>query len=309
MLDRAPSVAITHDRNELKVYQGNLIYLNDGDNFELHFFNPLQEKVGVEINFNSIRKGDGYLVLNPGQDLILDRFLDEQRKMIFETYVIDGNNEAAVKAIQQNGLISFNFYKEQKYNYYNPCNDINVNYNFPPKPIKYKKSKGFSSASGTGGTSGANGTCGTNNITYNSSGVYGACGSPGFPGSGTFTSSNTFHTPGTSERDLSYIATTNTVDYNSKGTTTFYTSTCDSFNMFSPLETGRIEKGDISDQYLRSVNAQFETTPFHSISYKIMPYSAMNREIGEIRAYCSGCGYRLRKETWQFCPKCGAKIL
>ena len=112
MLDRAPSVVITSNRNELKVYQDNVVYLNDGDNFELRFFNPLQEKIGVEIMFNGLKKGDGFLVVNPGQDLILDRFLDEQRKMLFETYVIDGNNEAAVEAIQQNGIITFNFYKE-----------------------------------------------------------------------------------------------------------------------------------------------------------------------------------------------------
>ncbi len=50
----------TSNHNELKLYQGNIVYLNDGDNFELRFFNPLQEKIGVEIMFNGIRKGDGY---------------------------------------------------------------------------------------------------------------------------------------------------------------------------------------------------------------------------------------------------------
>ena len=49
MLERFPSVSISSKRNELKVYQGNTVYLNDGDNFELRFFNPLTEKLGVEI--------------------------------------------------------------------------------------------------------------------------------------------------------------------------------------------------------------------------------------------------------------------
>ena len=119
--DRVPSVVITAKGNELKLYQGNVVYLNNGDNFELRFFNPLSEKVGIEINFNGIRKGDSYLVLNPGQDVSLDRFLDENRKMIFETYTIDGNNSEAVKAIEKNGIISFNFFKENN-NYYNPYN-------------------------------------------------------------------------------------------------------------------------------------------------------------------------------------------
>ena len=111
MLNRNPSVQVTSKRNELKVYQDNIIYLNDGDNFELKLFNPLKEKIGVEIIFNSVKKGDSYLILNPGQDVFLDRFLDEQRKMLFETYNIDGNNKEAVEAVENNGLITFNFYK------------------------------------------------------------------------------------------------------------------------------------------------------------------------------------------------------
>lgn len=112
MLNRLPSVSITSNRNELKLYE-RVIYLNDGDNFELRFFNPLNEKIGVEIVFNGIRKGDGYLILNPGQDITLDRFLDEQRKMVYQTYLIDGNNKDAVDAIENNGEITFNFYKEK----------------------------------------------------------------------------------------------------------------------------------------------------------------------------------------------------
>ena len=113
MLDRVPSVLITSNRNELKIYQKNVVYLNNGDNFELRFFNPLQEKIGVEIIFNGIKKSNGYLVLKPGEDLILDRFLDEQKKMIFETYQVDSKNKDVLDAITKNGEIVFNFYKEK----------------------------------------------------------------------------------------------------------------------------------------------------------------------------------------------------
>jgi predicted RNA-binding Zn-ribbon protein involved in translation (DUF1610 family) len=27
-----------------------------------------------------------------------------------------------------------------------------------------------------------------------------------------------------------------------------------------------------------------------------------------VRHYCTSCGYRLRKESWKFCPRCGDKI-
>ena len=319
MLDRAPSVVITSKRNELKIYQGNTVYLNDGDNFELRFFNPLTEKIGVEINFNGITKGDGYLVLNPGQDLILDRFLDEQRKMLFETYVINGDNKEAVEAIAKNGIITFNFFKE--HGSYMP-QDVNINYAFPPKPYKYnanKLSKGMKSKSYTGGgTSGANGNLGA-------SGVSGTSGNP-FGGNVTYTSTtntyNKFSSPGlyTMESDMSYISTNSNSnsriypDSLSRGISNlsidqdyFFPSTTTSA-IVNPLETGRIEMGAISNQQLRTVNAQFSSTPIHTITYQLLPYSAMNRTIKEVREYCPHCGYRLRKETWNFCPKCGEDL-
>lgn len=264
MLDRVPSVVITSNHNELKLYQGNIVYLNDGDNFELRFFNPLQEKIGVEIMFNGIRKGDGYLVLKPGQDLTLDRFLDEQRKMLFETYTINGNNKEAVEAIEKNGVISFNFYKEY-YSNSNQQKNVNVNYDFPPKPIRH--SKDF---------------C-----------VYGNSGNLG--------------TLGMSNSSFSTYSTTNN---NSRCySSSVFTSTLDSLNCLNDsLETGRIEKGDQSDQKLKGVNMNFASSPFHSMTYRLMPYSTMNREIGEIRQYCSNCGYRLRKSSWKFCPSCGNKL-
>ena len=308
MLESAPSVALTSNRNELKVYQGNIVYLNNGDNFELHFFNPTNFKLGIEILFNGVKKGDSYLVLNPGQDIILDRFLDEQRKMLFETYVVNGNNEEAVKAIEQNGVITFNFYKEYyRAQYATP--QVNVNYNFPPKPPKpFKVKKGKKSIYNSPYT---------NNYYYGNSGTSGCAGMSGMSGaSGTggsggirgtnhtysrFFSSTTsnYTSPGAyvCEKDLSYIP--NSIDLNS--ITLTQTS---SYN----LETGRIELGDISNQNLRTVNAQFAQTPFHTVTYQILPYSVMNRTIGEVRTYCPECGYRLRKESWKFCPKCGEKL-
>jgi hypothetical protein len=336
MMDRAPSCAILHNRNELKVYQGNQVYLNDGDNFELRFFNPTNFKIGVEINFNGINKGDGYLVLNPGQDLILDRFLDEQRKMLFETYVVDGNNDAAVKAIQQNGVINFNFYKENSYRHNYQDNSVNIKYNFPPKPPKppkhltpnygntYVTNNYYGvSISGSTGWSGTGGVAGV----YGAIGVAGPAGAPGYcystkssglphftNVSSTYNSNPTsYQTPGIfiNETDNSTFTTSSTLD--SLNYSDYVAEHIDNniafseYIAFNPLETGRIEKGDISSQTSKSVNAQFQSKPFHSITYKLMPISSMNRTVKEVRAYCGSCGYRLRKSSWQFCPSCGEK--
>lgn len=296
MLDRVPSVVITSNRNELKLYQGNVVYLNDGDNFELRFFNPLQEKIGVEIMFNGIKKGDSYLVLNPGQDIILDRFLDEQRKMLFETYVVNGNSKEVLEAIQQNGVISFNFYKELR-NYRSAnYNDININYNFPPKPIKYKKSKGhFGNLRGVYGSQGPQGPQGP----QGSQGPQGYAGASSTSGTMGYSSNITY----TDTTSIYYHSTlTNTAGMGS------LTTSCMSTRSPQELETGRIEMGDISNQQLRTVNAQFQSASFHTVTYKIMPYSAMNKSIGEVRQYCSCCGYRIRKENWVYCPKCGSEL-
>lgn len=274
MLDRAPSAIITSNKNELKIYQDNIVYLNNGENFELKFFNPTKDKLGVEIIFNGIKKGDSYLVLNPGQDLTLDRFLDEQRKMVFETYTIDGENKNAIEAIKENGLITFNFYKE----YYNVNTyNANINYNFPPKIKKNKKRL-------------------KNSKVFYSSGIQGNNGNSGCQG---YVGSNTLITDISYSSNLNYFCSTaNFVDYSNN----FPTFTEKS------IETGRIEKGEISDQQLRNVNVNFAPQPFFTISYRILPYSQMNKTVKEIRMYCTECGYRLRKDNWRFCPKCGHKI-
>ena len=290
--DRVPSVVITAKGNELKLYQGNVVYLNNGDNFELRFFNPLSEKVGIEINFNGIRKGDSYLVLNPGQDVSLDRFLDENRKMIFETYTIDGNNSEAVKAIEKNGIISFNFFKENN-NYYNP---YNVTYTYYGGGTY-----GMSGISGMSGSSGTRGRAVKCASTIPHSKDY------------WFPSSN----GSTVTLDSLNINTTTTTNISGSINEEYFSCDADiqSFatsnansRIYDPVETGRIEMGDISNQNLKNVNATFASMPFHSFSYQLMPISALAKEVAEIRCYCESCGYRVRKQTWQYCPKCGNKF-
>ena len=56
LLDREPSAIITVAGSEKKIYQNGQIFINDGDNFEIRFFNPLQEKIGISITFNGIQK-------------------------------------------------------------------------------------------------------------------------------------------------------------------------------------------------------------------------------------------------------------
>ena len=81
----------TGSLDELKTYNENVIYLNDGNEFQIRLFNPLQQRIGVLISING-ESSNSYLVLNPGQDVTIDRFIDAQKKMVFETYQYDSNS-------------------------------------------------------------------------------------------------------------------------------------------------------------------------------------------------------------------------
>lgn len=124
-----PSFIVTVNGSEKKIYEGNQVFLNNGENFELRFFNPMQEKIGAEIIFNGKKTSKSMLVLNPGEDVSLDRFLNEKKKMLFETYKVDASNPLVEKAIKKNGLLKVKFYKEKQIVW--TCRGGNTFYNSP----------------------------------------------------------------------------------------------------------------------------------------------------------------------------------
>lgn len=72
------------------------------------------------------------------------------------------------------------------------------------------------------------------------------------------------------------------------------------------IETGRIEKGEKSNQTFTNSNQQFNSYTSHTVKFKILPLSVKNKEIHEIRQYCTECGVKLKK-NYKFCPSCGTK--
>ena len=73
-------------------------------------------------------------------------------------------------------------------------------------------------------------------------------------------------------------------------------------------ETGRVEMGETTNQSFGSDNSSFNAFVFESIQIKMLPTSAKPTEVTEIRNYCTGCGTRIKKATWKFCPSCGEKL-
>lgn len=77
------------------------------------------------------------------------------------------------------------------------------------------------------------------------------------------------------------------------------------------VETGRVDKGEHSNQSFSSYYATFEDYPLNGITYHIKPVSTKDESpinVDEIRHYCTECGYRIRKSSWKYCPKCGEKL-
>jgi hypothetical protein len=106
-----PVSFITKNKQRIKQYN-DIVYLNDGDEFEIEFFNPTNNHVLAKIELNGKELSSG-IVIKPGQRYFLDRFLDEPRKFLFDTYEVEGNNKEVKEAISKNGLVKISFYPEK----------------------------------------------------------------------------------------------------------------------------------------------------------------------------------------------------
>lgn len=124
----APTAYLTKGKQRVKQY-GNIVYLKNGEEFEIELFNPTTNKVLAEIELNGKSLGDG-IILRPGERVFLERYLDEARKFLFETYVVNGKSEEVKKAIENNGDVHVRFYNE-RYDSHNFTSWSSTTSNFP----------------------------------------------------------------------------------------------------------------------------------------------------------------------------------
>ena len=112
--DELAKIAIS--KNLIKEYKSSnserTVYLNDGTEFQIYLKNPYQTHLGIKISVNNKSIGN-MLVLRPGQSFWLDRFVNENRKFLFNTYEIE--NTAEMKyATNNNGKVKIEFYHEKE---------------------------------------------------------------------------------------------------------------------------------------------------------------------------------------------------
>jgi hypothetical protein len=271
----SPQAWVAIKRNRQKIYnrQGKTqVYLKDGQEFQIELFNPTQTRYLVKFKINGNYQADRGLILNPGQRYFLDRFIDEDRKLAFSTYEIE-DSKAAKKAIEKNGLLEVEFYSET-FLHGNIISYPKI-YNTPnwSQPIWTTNPSTF--------------WYGTSNGISNNAG-----------GSSTLTLA------GSTINNVSY--TSGTVNC---GTTYTSTSNYSSVVNDASIETGRVEKGEKSDQLFEQGYGTFGSWASYVTTVQIIPLSQKPAEAQEIRSYCTGCGSRIKKQTWKFCPNCGTEAI
>lgn len=110
-----PTANIAVNRNRLKHYDDR-VYLKDKTHFEIELFNPKTIKLLAKIYLNGVSISSSGIVILPGQRVFLERWLDESKKFLFETYSVEDSEEAKT-AIVDNGKVLVEFYDEMTITY------------------------------------------------------------------------------------------------------------------------------------------------------------------------------------------------
>lgn len=286
------SAKIAVNKSLLKEYFINnqrVVYLKDNQEFQIQFFNNHQFTIFASIEINGELSSNKMVCIRPGERIWLDRFLDNDNKMVFESYEVNSNSKQVKKAIKNNGLIKIYFYRErihrpetwQNYIWYENHDNSNPTY----IPIRY----------------------------------YSATTAPANTVNNLFTSelnlSNNYDISSIGSQ-VTYASLDNTIrtDGMSFSTSALSASSASTINVNSPKAnaskniTGRIEHGNRSDQELHNVNTERESYWFKFEEIKLLPIENKPVTSQDLRRrYCSECGRKLN-DKYKYCPFCGAKI-
>ena len=108
-----PTAHITVRKQRVK-QNGKNVYLDNHTEFELELYNPTDTKLKATIEFDGKLISTSGIVLRPGERVFLDRYLDIDRKFLYETYEVTDTKQNR-EAIDNNGLVKVRFYEKQEW--------------------------------------------------------------------------------------------------------------------------------------------------------------------------------------------------
>lgn len=267
---------IAVNKSLLKEYSSSkyqrVVYLNDGDEFQIQLFNPEKFPIAAKIHLNGEELSD-MLVLRPGERIWLERYLDQARKFKFSTYEIEDSYEAK-EAASLNGEVKIQFYRVKT-----PRQNRVINISCPISTIGSPTSIYYNTINSNDGQvrsiSEPELASNLNSVNLASSGM----------------SEETWY-------KSSYISDT---------ACNFYASSTAAEPERS-IETGRVEQGGYSNQKFSYVNYDFEDWSFRTETISILPLSRKPITASDLKKkYCSNCGRKLSPKH-KFCPYCGTKV-
>lgn len=301
-----PTVDVAINKSRIKQHNKKseipTYYLKDGSEFQLELFNPTTDVVLAKIEINNKLISQSGLILNPGQRVFLERYLDIDRKFKFETYEVNDTKEVQA-AIANNGDLKVLFYKEvvkqnpiitlgsTRKTFFNQDNRNNIG----GQGIQPQGGLG-GVLRGDSGTWNGGATFTTNSMDINASVSTFVADTNDL----TYTAGATLDSMANDFLDLSSEVKSEPASGQYKKRLKRKTKT---------IESGRVEKGSVSDQKFVTVDKDFEYSPFCTIEYKILPVSQKPQTVKDVvtNNYCTQCGFKV-KGTFRFCPQCGSKV-
>ena len=110
------------------------------------------------------------------------------------------------------------------------------------------------------------------------------------------------------DSDISFNTTNFSSTKNTLSSNNFQKNNSETEDKENNQETGRVSKGEKSNQSFSEIEMEFSNFPFKTIDWKILPISKKPIEVSKIRNYCTECGTRIKKDSWKFCPTCGETL-
>ena len=267
---------IAVNKSLLKDYSSSkyqrVVYLNDGDEFQIQLFNPEKFPIAAKIHLNGEKLSD-MLVIRPGERIWLERYLDQARKFKFSTYEIEDSYEAK-EAASLNGEVKIQFYRVKT-----PRQNTVINISCPISTIGSPTSIYYNTINSS--------DCQVKSISE-----------PELASNLNSVNLALSDMSGETWYKSSYISDT---------ACNFYASSTAAEPERS-IETGRAEQGGYSNQKFSYVNYDFEDWSFRTETISILPLSRKPVTASDLKKrYCSNCGRKLSPKH-KFCPYCGTKV-